>query len=193
MTALGRLAPRTLIPTGEGAGGHTRLEPCDVAYALAGLPPGAAALLRAMYAGDTGSGNLRDAYLWAWQEAARIAVDHNWQVPKGVTLLRILSARAVDELVYPQLTLCPRCAGSKSVQPNQHNPSGDCRQCRSTGRHIPTDGEMASLAGITAQTWRLTWAQRYVRIYGRLLEWNATGLRHVRERLREDGQRNHPC
>ncbi len=46
-TPLARLAPKTLVPTGEGFGGHMRLEQCDVAYALAGLRQGPAALLRA--------------------------------------------------------------------------------------------------------------------------------------------------
>lgn len=183
-TVLARLAPKTLVPTGEGFGGFLKLEQCDVAYALAGLPLGPAALLRAMYALDHGQSNLRDLYLWAWQEAAAIAVDNGWEVPKRVSILSALSARAVDELVHPQLTMCAHCNGSGGVQPNQYNPDGSCTPCANTGKHNPTDEEMAAMFKLTLADWRNIWLPRYVKIYGRLLEWHSTGERHVRKRLK---------
>lgn len=185
-TPLARLAPKTLVPTGEGFGGHLRLEQCDVAYALSGLKGGPAALLRAMYAGDTGQGNMRDLYLWAWQEAADVAAKGGWAVPRGVMILRKMSDRAVNELVYPHLTLCPHCSGAKSVQPNQHNPNGDCRLCNGQGVRVPTAEEMADVLGVSSVEWANVWAMRYMRLYARLLEWHAYGMRHVRRKLREE-------
>lgn len=185
-TPIARLATRTMVPTGEGFGGHVRLEQCDVAYALAGLPPGPAALLRAMYAGDHGAGNMRDLYLWAWIEAASLASDSRWEIPQGRMILRRLSDRAVNEIVYPHLTMCPHCVGARSVQPNQHNPSGDCRLCNNTGQRNPTADEMAAVVGDSIEQWRAVWAPRYMRVFARILEWHAFGMRHVRDRLREN-------
>lgn len=178
-TPLARLAPKTLVPTGEGFGGHLRLEQCDVAYALAGMDNGPAALLRAMYAGDTGQGNMRDLYQWAMAEARRIGWEGNTDT---------LACRAVDELVYPRLTMCPHCGGAKSVQPNQHNPNGDCSACGNTGQRNPTVDEMAAIAGVSTADWCNVWFPRYVRIFGRLLECHAIAMAHVRDRLREDVQ-----
>lgn len=183
---LSRLAPKTLVPTGEGFGGHVRLEQCDVAYALAGLGNGPAALLRACLGGDQGEANMRDLYLWAWQEAVRVSVDRRWNPPRKAELLRALSARAVDEIVYPQLLLCPHCHGSKAVQPNQYNPNGDCKPCGNTGRRNPTDDEMATAFGLTEAEWA-EWLPRYAVIFARILEWQSSGMRHVRERLNDDG------
>lgn len=185
MTALSRLAPRTLIPTGEGAGGHTSLEPCDVAYALAGLPPGAAALLRAIYAQDHGRPNLRELEIWAWQEAAAIAVSQRWHVPHGTLLLRAMAARAVSDLVHPQSSHCPRCGGTGRVRGCRNNPSGDCRQCETTGRSKQSDADTAIALSLTTNEWRSIWAARYTEIADRIRGWHDDGLAHVRRRLRE--------
>ena len=185
---LARLAPKTLVPTGEGFGGHVRLEQCDVAYALAGLEAGPAALLRAMWAGDTGEGNMRALYLWAWQEAAKAAVANRWDIPIRRELLRTLAARAVDELVYPQLIKCRHCGGSGQIQPNQHNPNGDCKPCGNTGQANPSDDDMAAMAGVTVQEWRQVWLPRFQAIYAALLSWHSLGIRHVRSRLTDGAE-----
>lgn len=185
-TPLARLAPKTLVPTGEGFGGFARLEQCDVAHALAGLPLGPTALLRAMYAGDTGQGNMRDLYLWAWINAAELAVRMGWQLPQRQMILRRLSDRAVDELVYPHMIMCPHCGGAKSVQPNQHNPQGDCRLCNNTGQRNPTDEEMAAVLEVSLEDWRNLWVKRYAQLYASLLEWHSIGMKHLRDRLADD-------
>lgn len=185
-TPLARLAPKTLVPTGEGFGGSARLEQCDVAYALAGLRAGPAALLRAIWAGDHGQANMRALHLWAWQEAAQIAIDNRWAVPQGVGILRKMSDRAVSEVVHKGLTQCQSCNGTTWVQPNQHNPTGACAKCSQTGLNYPTPEEMAAIVGVSTIEWVNLWALRYMRVLARMMEWNAIGIRHVRSRLRED-------
>lgn len=185
-TVLARLAPKSQIPNGEGHGGHAKLEQCDVAYALGGLRAGPAALLRAMWAGDHGEANMRHLYVWAWQEAMDIAIRAQWQIPKHRMILHKMACRAVDEIVYKRLTLCPHCGGSKSVQPNQHNPTGQCAPCGNTGQANPTAEQMANIIGVPERDWQNVWAPRYVKIYARILEWSGIGMRHVRMRLQEE-------
>lgn len=182
---LSMLAPRTLIPNGEGFGGFAKIEQGDVAYALSGLVDGQAAFLRAVYALDHGTANMRALYLWAWQQAISVAVDRGWQSPKGSELLKSLSERAVAEIVYPQLTMCAHCRGAKSVQPNQHNPSGDCKPCGNTGQANPSDSDMAGYFGMPESEWKASWLPRYAVIFAKLLELKSDGLRHVNSRLRE--------
>lgn len=180
---LAMLVPKTLVPTGEGAGGFAKLRQCDVAHALAGLPHGAAALLRAMYADDQGEANLRDLYLWAWQEAIGMAADRQWAVPKGRELLRALSARAVEELVCPQAGYCPKCRGTGRVRGCRRNPTGACAACDKTGRSSPTDAQIAVSLALTESEWRTVWAARYAQIVDRLRGWHDDGLAHVMGRL----------
>jgi len=186
MTAITMLSIKSQIPNGEGHGGFAKLEQCDVAYALGGLRAGPAALLRAAIAGDYGESNLRDLYVWAWQEAMDLAISAKWEIPKGREILRKMAKRAAEEIVFKRLTLCPNCGGSKSVQPNQHNPTGDCTPCGNTGTINPTAEQMASIIGVTEQEWRNVWAPRYVRVYGRILEWQGIGMRHVSMRLKDE-------
>lgn len=179
------LAPRTLIPNGEGFGGFAKLEQCDVAYALSGLTAGHAALLRAVYALDHGHANMRALYLWAWQEAVAIAVDRKWSPPRGKELVKSLAERAANEIVFPQLTMCQHCNGAKSVQPNQFNPNGDCKPCGNTGQANPTDADMAEYFGLSEVEWKAAWLPRYAVIFARLLELQSDGLRHVANRLKD--------
>jgi hypothetical protein len=181
---LARLAPRTILPNGEGFGGFQPLEQCDLAYALAGLRDGPEALMRATYGGDHGEANMRTLYIWAWQEAASLAERHGWTPPKGQELLRALAARAVDEIVYPRLTKCPHCRGAGAVQPNQYNPNGDCRPCANTGQRNPTDAEMAAMFKLSSEEWRRVGAW-YVRIFAAMVRWLNIGASHARNRLRE--------
>jgi hypothetical protein len=92
----------------------------------------------------------------------------------------------VDEIVHPCLTHCAHCNGTGGVQPNQYNPNGDCHICDNTGVFNPTDAAMAGLFDLTELDWRETWLPRYARIFGRFLEWNAIGSRHVKSRLKDE-------
>jgi len=183
--ALSRLAPKTLVPTGEGFGGFAKLEQCDIAQALCGLPQGQAALLRAIYSLDLGESNVRHAYLWAWQEAVNVAIENGWQPPKGKELLRLMSERIVNEFVFPQLTKCQHCHGTRAIQPNQHNPTGVCGHC-TTGAHPNDDAEMAAMFDVSDEFWMSKGRLWFVRIYARLDEWRESGVRHVAWRLRDE-------
>jgi hypothetical protein len=97
-----------------------------------------------------------------------------------------MATRACNELVFPDMTQCPACNGSKGVQPNQHNPAGECKACGNTGLKNPTREEMAAALNIPVTDWAKVWEPRYIRVYGKLLEWHSLGMSHVRDRLRED-------
>ncbi len=173
---LKRLASKTTTPNGEAGGGFASLQPCDVAYGLSGTPEGPAALLRAMYAGDTGQHNMANLYAWA-TKVARQVTDHR--------LAAHMARRAADELVYPWLLMCTKCGGSGHVHPSRHNKDGACSACNSTGRAPPTDDEMAATFSLTASEWadlRTT----YARIFVRLLEGHADAARNLTERLTDD-------
>lgn len=180
---LSRMASKTMIPNGEGFGGFAALSQTDVAHGLVGLPGGPAALMRAMYGGDTSDLNMRALYIWSWQSAVDLAIQHGWNVPKGRETYKTLAARACDELVYPRLTHCPHCNGAGKVHPNGHNPEGSCRLCNETGKRSICDDEMAALIGVTVDEWQRTWAMRYMRIFARLLEWHSQGCANVNRRL----------
>jgi hypothetical protein len=142
-----------------------------------------------MYGGDNGQSNMKYLYEWANQEAVRLAAINRWAHPYGAEFLRGLSKRVVDELVYPSMmTKCPKCHGSKSVQPNQHNPAGNCDACGNTGELFPSDAAMAEMMGVPERFWKETGMAWFARIYGAILESHAFSIRHVRARLREDDE-----
>lgn len=174
---LKRLATKTLVPNGEGFGGIVSLQPCDVAFGLAGLGRGQAALLRAMYAGDHGQHNM--AYLYGW--AIRLAE----QITTAETIARVLAYRAVDEMVYRHTQLCPKCNGTGRIQPNQHNPNGDCNACGTSGRRVLTDDDMAETLGLTTAEWRQA-AQTFRRISAEIQCQHDEAVRHFNGRMARD-------
>lgn len=181
MEILKRLAPRTTDPTGAGSGGHDRLEPCDVAYGLAGLPPGPAALLRAVYALDHSQSNLRVLYVAAWQSAWVLTDD-----PVDYAVLRRLSARAVDALVYPYIDKCPRCNGTGHTRACKNNPTGRCSVCAGSGSHRGDDSLPPPGLDIDRAAWVNFGRSWYRHIVAALAEWDTQGRQHVRSRLRAE-------
>lgn len=173
---LKRLATKTLVPNGEGFGGIVSLQPCDVAYGLSGLPSGPAALLRAMYAGDHGQHNMAYLYKWAITEAEHLT---------GHAMARRLAIRAIDELVHRHTLLCQKCNGTGRIQPNQHNPNGDCPRCGTSGRRVPTDADMADELGVTVKQWREA-MQTFARISSELQCVHDESVRHFNGRLAND-------
>lgn len=178
---LAKLATKTLIPTGEGAGGFVKLTSIDVSHALSGLPSGHTALLRAMYAKDHGQSNIETLHRELMREARRLSEKHHWNA-KIKTLEKIVS-RVIDEAIHPGLSKCSGCGGSGHVQPNQYNTKGDCRLCGNTGERRITDEETAFSIGVTLPGWRAQWRKRFVMIYSVRMSWESVGLLHLRERL----------
>jgi hypothetical protein len=122
---------------------------------------------------------MRALNTWAWQEAVAVAVERNWDVPRGKALLKNLAERAVVEAISPRLGMCQYCNGTGKVQPNQHNPSGDCGHC-------DDKPSKAGLFGLDDAEWNNKWAARFAAIQSRITEWETHGLRHVRGRLKDE-------
>lgn len=172
---LKRLASKTMLPNGEGFGGIVALNPCDVAYGLSGMGNGPSALLRAMYAGDHGQHNMAYLYRWAISEAEKLS---------DSPAARRLAIRAVDELVYKQTLLCQHCGGTGRIQPNQHNPNGDCPRCATSGRRVPTDRDMADELGMSLKEWRAV-IGAFNRISSELQCFHDEAVRHFNGRLEQ--------
>lgn len=86
-----------------GGRGRTELSPSDLAAMLAGLPAGAVQLAYAKLAHDPGAARLLYAALH--REAADLARERRWDVPRGSHWLRRLALLVRDDLLLPRAAL----------------------------------------------------------------------------------------
>lgn len=83
-----------------GSGGRPELSASDLAAMLAGLPAGAVQLAYAKLAHDPAAARLLYAALH--REAADLARDRRWEVPRGSHWLRRLALLVRDDVLLPR-------------------------------------------------------------------------------------------
>jgi ribosomal protein L40E len=166
---LAKLTPHGVTITGEGFGGHARLDAMDVAGALGmgGLDWRAYKFGLLKYCGDHLS-------LRPLDDAMRVAIAEQSRAGRwNLTAEQIsgLASLAIIENLHDRI--CDRCNGSGTVA------AKECDKCHGTGKLPMSERRRAEIVGVPESSWRRLWKPRAAWAYAVVQQWDADVTAHL--------------
>jgi len=148
-----------------------------------------ALLLRVKYAHshkprDEANNGLYREFVWQldrsiWMEICELWTRKRWsKAGKHQLFRRAMGQLALAEQIWPGQ--CMSCGGTM-IQIN-NNKIEDCSGCGGRGRNQITEGERASLLGISEDEW-VSWQGRYRKIQAIPRQWESDAIRELRIQL----------
>jgi hypothetical protein len=129
------------------------------------------------YAGQTKVA--RDLEIAAWMLAADLAVKHNWRIEPGKPYLRSIAALACAYVIDAH-----RCIACNGTGFNRFLRT--CRRC--SGTTLEPDQsvrQMARLADIPFESFRLTWEPRYRILLSEIQGWDDKLCKQLNRELKD--------